>query len=96
MDSVEAYVESNVRMLRDTARMGVKIVDYLENGELGPLARQAMERKLERINYRIQAGIELVRAYRKYLAKQAQAETQPSAPEPQVEVPETIEARLVV
>ena len=95
MDPVEQYVKRTAEKLADTARIGVKIIDYLESGELGPLARQAMEKQLENVNYRLQSGAGLIKAYREYLRKQAVKEQPVAAPAPQVEVPETIEARLV-
>jgi hypothetical protein len=53
-----------------------------------------MEKELDNIAYRLQSGIEFVRAYGNYLKEQYEQE-QP-APEPHViVVPEPIEARLV-
>ena len=93
MYSMERLVESNARMLLDALQMRKQIRYNLEHEDLGPLARQTMEKGLEISNYQVKIGTEFREAYREYLRKQAQTEV--SAPAPCAEVPGTLEAELV-
>jgi hypothetical protein len=92
----EKLVESNARRMLNAFQKRKEIRYRLEHEDLAPLVRQAMEKDVERANYDIKVGAEFRKAYREYLSEQAQTEKQPvTAPKPQAEVPNTIEARVV-
>ena len=90
MYNVEKLVENNARMMISAIQKRREIRYSLEYEKLGPLARQDMEKDLEKANYLVKIGAEFREAYRDYLRKQTQVK-QPVTPK----VTDTIEARLV-
>jgi len=90
MYDVEKLVESNARMMISAIQKRREIRYSLEYENLGPLARQDMEKDLEKANYQVRIGAEFREAYRDYLRRQEKVK-QPATPK----VTDTIEARLV-